>query len=35
MGLIYFISFWGFLAICLGVWLAVHVRNENKTAALK
>ena len=32
MGLIYFISFWGILAVCLGIGLAIHVHNENKRA---
>lgn len=32
MGLIYFISFWGFVAVCAGIWLGVQVHKENKPA---
>lgn len=34
MGLIYFISFWGLLAICLGIGLAIHVHNERRHSNL-
>lgn len=32
MGLIYFIAFWGLIAVCLGIALAIHVHKENKGA---
>ena len=32
MGLIYFIAFWGVIAVCLGIALAIHVHKENNEA---